>query len=62
MEFVADSPREAAEMAVKVHRDPSSIATVFSVIDIDGNVTAGPHVFQPRTDADPTWKESSNAK
>ena len=54
MEFVADSPREAAEMAVKVHRDPSSIATVFSVIDIDGNVTASPHVFQPRTDADPT--------
>jgi hypothetical protein len=27
----ADSPREAAENALEIQRDPSSIATVFSV-------------------------------
>lgn len=27
----AESPREAAELALKIHRDPDSIATVFVV-------------------------------
>jgi hypothetical protein len=27
----ADSPREAAEFALEIQRDPSSIATVFNV-------------------------------
>ena len=33
MPIEADSPREAAEIALRVHRDPSSIATFFVVED-----------------------------
>jgi hypothetical protein len=35
----ADSPREAAELALTIHRDPDSIATCFTVIASDGTVT-----------------------
>lgn len=31
MDIDASSPREAAEEALKVHRDPESIATIFTV-------------------------------
>lgn len=31
IELEADTPREAAEKALVIHRDPESIATVFSV-------------------------------
>lgn len=31
MEFEADSPEDAARQALRVHRDPESIATVFDV-------------------------------
>jgi len=31
MSIVADSPKEAAEKALKVQRDPESIATFFTV-------------------------------
>jgi hypothetical protein len=33
----ADSPREAAERALEIHRQPDSIATVFTVADETGN-------------------------
>lgn len=33
----ADSAKEAAEQALKIHRDPASIATVFYVQDENGN-------------------------
>ena len=32
----AESPREAAEMALEIHRRPDSIATVFTVRDETG--------------------------
>ena len=35
MEFDAESPEDAARQALAVHRDPSSIATVFKVTEID---------------------------
>ena len=33
----ADSPREAAEQALTIHRNPESIATVFDVTDETGH-------------------------
>jgi hypothetical protein len=33
-----DSPREAAERALSIHRNPDSIATCFTVIGSDGSV------------------------
>lgn len=33
MDFEADTPREAAEMALAVHRKDDSIANVFSVLE-----------------------------
>ena len=33
----ADSPREAAEKALTIHRNPESIATVFDVTDETGH-------------------------
>ena len=39
MDIEADSPREAAEKALKIHRDPDSIATVFTTVRVsDGQV------------------------
>ena len=35
----ADSPREAAEKAFAIHRNPESIATVFDVVDKTGRKT-----------------------
>ena len=35
----ADSPREAAEKALAIHRNPESIATVFDVVDKTGRKT-----------------------
>ena len=35
----ADSPYEAAREALRIHRDPDSIATVFNVHDELGNIT-----------------------
>lgn len=35
----ADSPREAAEKALAIHRNPDSIATVFTVTDKHGGET-----------------------
>lgn len=32
----ADTPREAAEQALAIHRNPESIATVFDVCNDDG--------------------------
>ena len=32
----ADSAREAAEKALRIQRDPDSIATVFDVVEKDG--------------------------
>jgi hypothetical protein len=32
-------PREAAKQALEIHRDPISIATVFEVLDEEGNKT-----------------------
>lgn len=32
----AESPREAAEKALAIHRNPESIATVFDVVDQNG--------------------------
>ena len=34
----ADSPREAAEKALTIHRNPESIATVFDVTDETGRI------------------------
>lgn len=33
MDIAATSPREAAELALGIHRDGQSIATVFTVVD-----------------------------
>jgi hypothetical protein len=38
IQITADSPREAAEQALAIQRDPNSIATVFDVADDDGNI------------------------
>lgn len=35
----AGSPKEAAEKALKIHRDPDSMATVFDVTDEQGITT-----------------------
>lgn len=35
----AETPKEAAEKALAIHRDPVSLATVFNVCDEDGNLT-----------------------
>ena len=35
IELVADSPEAAAEEALRVHRDPESTATVFSVREFE---------------------------
>ena len=32
-DMIADSPREAAEKALEIHRNPLSLATVFTVED-----------------------------
>ena len=37
IDLTADSPREAAEQALAIQRDPNSTATVFDVVDEDGN-------------------------
>jgi len=34
MELDATSPREAAELALEVQRDPHGTATVFNVVDV----------------------------
>jgi len=34
MEFDAETPEEAARQALTVHRDPESLATVFTVLEI----------------------------
>ncbi len=39
IELDASHPREAAELALAIHRDPASIATFFSVTAPDGTVT-----------------------
>ncbi len=35
----ATTPKEAAERALEIHRDPDSTATVFNVCDEYGNLT-----------------------
>ena len=37
IDISADTAREAAEIAETIQRDPSSFATVFTVVDDDGN-------------------------
>ncbi len=39
IDIEAETPREAAEEALKVQRDPESMATVFEVRDKTGNIT-----------------------
>lgn len=34
MDILADSPEEAAEKALKIHRDPTSIATIFKITPV----------------------------
>lgn len=41
IEIEADSPREAAQEALAIQRDPNSIATVFSVIEASRNTSPG---------------------
>lgn len=36
IDLAADSPVEAAREALRIQRDPASLATVFDVIDPDG--------------------------
>lgn len=36
MTIEADTPEEAARKALEIHRDPESIATVFTVTEFDG--------------------------
>jgi hypothetical protein len=36
LDIEADSPQDAAEQALVIQRDESSIATVFTVTDVDG--------------------------
>ena len=37
IETYGETPREAAENALKIMRNPKSMATVFAVFDQDGN-------------------------
>lgn len=39
IEIHADTPREAAKEALKIQRDPESIAVYFKVFDPDGDET-----------------------
>ena len=39
IDLEADSPREAAEKALEIQRNPDSIATVFDVVDGTGKKT-----------------------
>lgn len=39
IELDADSPLDAAKLALEIHRDPTSIATVFDVVDESGTKT-----------------------
>lgn len=39
IDIEANNPREAAELALAIHRDPTSIATFFSVVAPDGMVS-----------------------
>ena len=39
IDIEADTPKAAAEEALKIQRNPGSIATVFEVIDQDGKIT-----------------------
>lgn len=39
IDIEADSPQEAAEEALRIHRDPESIATVFEILDKGTDVT-----------------------
>lgn len=39
IEVTADSPKDAAQQALTIHRDPNSIAEVFDVIDMFGATT-----------------------
>lgn len=34
MEISADDPTQAARLALEIHRDPESLATVFDVLDM----------------------------
>jgi hypothetical protein len=38
IELEADSPMDAAQEALRIHRDPESIATIFEVRDMDTRV------------------------
>src|SRR2546427_77361 len=38
IDLVADSPTDAARQALRIQRDPDSIATVFDVADEEGNI------------------------
>jgi len=38
IEINADSPEEAARKALEIHRDPSSLATVFMIGDVEGKL------------------------
>ncbi len=38
IDLFADSPREAAEQALAIQRDPDSVATVFDVTDETGHI------------------------
>lgn len=40
IEIDANSPREAAEEALRIHRDPNSIATVFRVAQWAGRMAS----------------------
>ena len=46
VDIEADTPAEAAQIALTMQRDPESIATVFDVIDDEGT-------FVERIDLDP---------
>ena len=37
MDIESDSPQHAAQLALTIHRDPNSIATVFEVTDEQGD-------------------------
>ncbi len=51
IDLVADSPREAAERALAIQRDPESIATVFDVSQVGSYLNADP------ISIDLTWQE-----
>ncbi len=38
IEVTADSPQEAAQIAGEIQLDPTSLATVFEVMDEDGTI------------------------